>query len=345
MPQCCRRTLVADDRVAVSNGWRVWLLALVPDIRLGRWLTAFVLFVLLYGAFRLSRVFVEADEAAQAAATFFSIIIAYIVPVYHLITERTLAAFDELEPELVADSEQIASWRDRIARKPPRWTWSTFGLGALAAIGHNILLAGTPTILLQRIASGIPAVSIVIGALLVWIVMMFVVVALLDNARLFHRLASHTRINLIDPSRLTAFARVAVASTLALIGAQAAFPVLWVSPDSSAVAMIPGLVATAIPMLFLLALPIWPIHRAIEAAKANELKRINAQLRAMPHVPDEAARLAPVNQLLLYRREIADVNEWPFNTGVATRLAFYLIIPPLTWIAAGLIDVMIERLV
>jgi hypothetical protein len=179
----------------------------------------------------------------------------------------------------------------------------------------------------------------------VWIVMMFVVIALLDNARLFYRLASHTNINLIDPSRLTAFARVAVASTLALIGAQAAFPVLWVSPDSSAVAMIPGLLATAIPMLFLLVLPIWPIHRAIEAAKASELKRINTQLRAMPHVTDGTARLAPVNQLLIYRREITDVNEWPFNTGVATRLAFYLVIPPLTWVAAGFIDVMIERLV
>jgi hypothetical protein len=331
--------------VALDRRWTVWLLALVPDLRFGRWLTAFVLFVLLYGAFRLSRVFEEGDDAAQAAATFFSIIIAYIVPVYHLITERTLAAFDELEPELLGSAEQIARWRDSIARKTPLWTWSTLALGVLAGIGHNILLAGSPTGLLQRITSGISAVSIAVGAQLVWIVMMFVVAALLHNARLFYRLASRTNINLIDPSRLTAFARVAVASTLALVGAQAAFPVLWVSPDSSAVAMIPGLIATAVPMLFLLALPIWPIHRAIEEAKGNELKRVNEQLRAMPGLADGAAQLAPVNQLLIYRREIAGVNEWPFNAGVATRLAFYLVIPPLTWIAAGLIDVVIERLV
>jgi hypothetical protein len=338
-------TIVVDDRVAARNRWRVWLLAWVPDVRFGRWLTAFVSFVLLYGAFRLSRVFEEADHAGQAAALFFSIIIAYIVPAYHLITERTLAAFDELEPELVADREQIARWRDRIARKTPLWTWSTLGLGALMGLGHNILLAGTPTAMLQQMASSIPAVSLVIGTQLVWIVMMFVVVALLDNARLFYRLASHTRIDLIDPRRLTAFARVAVASTLALIGAQAAFPVLWTSPDNSAVAMIPGLLSTTIPMLFLLALPIWPIHRAIAAAKANELKRINTRLRSIPDNGDESAHLTSMNQLLIYRREIAGVNEWPFNTGVATRLAFYLIIPPLTWVAAGLIDVLIERLV
>ena len=51
------------------------------------------------------------------------------------------------------------------------------------------------------------------------------------------------------------------------------------------------------------------------------------------------------HELLVYRREIAQVSEWPFNAGVATRLVFYLVIPPLTWVAAGLIDVLIERMV
>ena len=331
--------------MASRRGWKVWLLALVPDIRFGRWVTALVLFILLYGAFRSARVFVESDEAGQAAALFFSIIIAYIVPVYHLITEHTLAAFRELEPELNSDREQIDGWRDRIAHKSPLWTWSMLAIGAGAGIAHNLLLAGSPAILLQRLVSNVPATALVLGAELVWIVMMFVVAALLDNARLFNRLSAHATINLIDPSRLTAFARVGVASTLALIGAQAAFPVLWAAPGNNAVAMIPGLLATATPMFFLFALPIWPIHRALAAAKSNELKRVNEQLRSMPPVADAATRFVPLNELLIYRREIAQVSEWPFNAGVATRLVFYLVIPPLTWVAAGLIDVMIERLV
>ncbi len=334
-----------DHCVASSRGWKVWLLALVPDIRFGRWLTALVSFALLYGAFRTARVFEESDEAGQAAGLFFSIIIAYIVPVYHLITEHTLAAFRELEPELTAERDQIDGWRDRIAHKSPLWTWSTLAIGATAGIAHNILLAGSPAILLQRLVSNVPATALVLGAELVWIVMMFVVAALLDNARLFNRLSAYTRIDLIDTSRLTAFARVAVASTLALIGAQAAFPVMWVSPDSSAVAMVPGLIATAIPMFFLFALPVWPIHRALAAAKSSELRRINERLRSERLVTDGATDFAPLNELLIYRREIAQVSDWPFNAGVATRLVFYLVIPPLTWVAAGLIDVLIERMV
>ena len=334
-----------DSHVASGHDRKVWLLALVPDIRFGRWLSALVLFTLLYGAFRASRVFEESDEPGQAAALFFCIIIAYIVPVYHLITTHTVAAFSELEPELTAPPELVQGWRNRIAHKPPLWTWSTLGFGVAAGLLHNVLLAGSPTVLMHRLATNLPASALVFGALLVWIVMMFVVVALIDNARLFNRLSMHTTVDLIDPGRLTAFARVAVASTLALIGAQAAFPVLWVSPDSSVVAMVPGLLATGTPMFFLLALPIWPIHRAIATAKANELRRINERLRSMPRVGDQTADFASLNQLLSYRREIAAVSEWPFNTSVATRLAFYLVIPPLTWIAAGLIDVMIERLV
>jgi hypothetical protein len=104
-------------------------------------------------------------------------------------------------------------------------------------------------------------------------------------------------------------------------------------------------VATGIPTLFLLALPIWPIHKLISAAKAAELGRINTRLRAIKRSDNDADTLSAMNQLLIYRREITTVSEWPFNAGVASRLAFYLVIPPLTWIAAGLIDVMIERLV
>jgi hypothetical protein len=318
---------------------------LVPKIRFGRWLTAFLLFALLYVAFRWARVFQESDEAGQAAALFFSVIVAYIVPVYHLITENTLAAFRELESELIAEPDQIQAWRDRIAHKSAQWTWSTLVLGAAAGLGHNVLLAGSPTVLLQRLMSSLPAVAIALGVELVWVVMVFAVAALLDNARLFNRLSTHTRIHLLDPSPLTAFARVAVASTLALIGAQASFPLLWVSPTSSAAEMIPGLLATATPMFFLFILPIWPIHRAIAAAKSNELKRINARLRSNRRVDESVTNYAQLNELLTYRREITEVSEWPFNASVTTRLVFYLVIPPLTWVAAGLINVIIERLI
>ena len=56
--------------------------------------------------------------------------------------------------------------------------------------------------------------------------MTFVITALVENALLFRQLASVVEIDLLDTGPLTPFARVAVFSTLALIGAQAAFPIM-----------------------------------------------------------------------------------------------------------------------
>ena len=38
------------------------------------------------------------------------------------------------------------------------------------------------------------------------------------------------------------------------------------------------------------------------------------------------------------------MSEWPFDVGVMTRLAFYLVIPPLTWVGAALIENAVDAL-
>jgi hypothetical protein len=93
-------------------------------------------------------------------------------------------------------------------------------------------------------------------------------------------------------------------------------------------------------MLFLFALPLVPIHRAIAAAKAAELARLDADVAATGRGRHDAAQLAP---LLVYRREIESSPEWPFDTGASGRLALYLVIPPFTWVGAALIQHFVER--
>ncbi|MCZ6639949.1 MAG: hypothetical protein O7F71_00100, partial [Gammaproteobacteria bacterium] len=90
-------------------------------------------------------------------------------------------------------------------------------------------------------------------------------------------------------------------------------------------------------------LPIWQIHRAIAQAKHTELERVNAAIQAAPMVdPGDADSLARINSLLVYRREVRQVHEWPFDISVVMRLAFYLFIPPLAWVGAALIENLVE---
>ena len=326
---------------------RIWLLRLVPDIPYGRLITGFVILFGLFVWFVLAGLFVGLrNEVSPAAAVFFCVILAYIVPVFHFITERTLRAFDEVAPHLEADAETIEAWRRTITHKPWRWTLLNLALGCAAWIAHSALLLNSPFGMLGALLGSAGTFAIVAGPGLVWIVMMCAIGALVDNARLFRELARHVHIDLLAPAHLTAFGRVAASSTLALIGAQAAFPIMWLDPRVEAVASVPGILVTGAAMVFLFVRPIWPIHDAIGAAKSREIERINSLLAIARQGADgsSAPAMERLNPYLVYRREIAEVREWPFDTSIVTRLGFYLVIPPLTWVGAALIEMAVDSL-
>ena len=180
----------------------------------------------------------------------------------------------------------------------------------------------------------------------VWLVMTVVLAGLMDNAIVFARIARQSVVDLLNTAALTPFARVAVSSTLAVIGAQASFPLMLISGSASPSTYIPGLIATCGPMFVLFLLPVWPIHRAIAVAKRERLRELNHAISQAP-VPDLAKpkTLKRLSPLLALRREIQQVSEWPFDTSVVSRLGLYLIIPPLTWVGAALIENLVAGLI
>ena len=46
--------------------------------------------------------------------------------------------------------------------------------------------------------------------------------------------------------------------------------------------------------------------------------------------------------MLTYRHEVESTSEWPFDTSVMGRLGIYLVIPPLTWVGAALIEMLLD---
>ena len=80
---------------------------------------------------------------------------------------------------------------------------------------------------------------------------------------------------------------------------------------------------------------------------ASVNQRIESRLAAA-NAPDascpEANVLEDLAPLLGYRREVAQVSTWPFDGSNVTRLLFYMIIPPLTWAGAALIENLVDWL-
>jgi hypothetical protein len=112
----------------------------------------------------------------------------------------------------------------------------------------------------------------------------------------------------------------------------------------SAVAFVPGLIATVIPMIVLALLPIWPLHRRLGLAKRALLDDVDARIAVAPAAGSGPLAIATLGPLLAWRREIKALPDWPFDIGIVGRLAFYLIIPPLTWVAAALIQHFVEQI-
>jgi len=324
---------------------RFWLLRVVIPGRWGRWLTGALIFTTLLAAFTI--VFNPFSENAiegrvsAGAVIFFCIILGYIVPIHHLIIERSCLALGQLEDTLDADHAQYSRWQQRIIHKSSRWNAVALFLGLLAGCAHNaVMLAGnSPFYFFSSVQNFLPFIT----TMLIWLIMTCVISSLIDNALLFRNLARRININLLNPRSLTPFGSVAVSSTLAMIGAQAAFPAMMLETDVAYITFVPGLIATGAPMIFMFLLPVWPIHRRIVAAKRTELDRVSREIINQPQAkPDDQRTYALLNPVLTYRREIAAVPEWPFDTSVIGRLAFYLIIPPLTWIGAAMIENLID---
>jgi len=64
----------------------------------------------------------------------------------------------------------------------------------------------------------------------------------------------------------------------------------------------------------------------------HELDRLTELANASEHGSDRHLLLS------LYRRQVADTSEWPASAGAASRLLFYVVIPPFVWIAAALVQ-------
>ena len=322
-------------------GTNFWLLKLVPPLPGGRWITGALVFTLI-----LLPYVMLGDPSGEAApdgidldvALFFATLFAYMIPVHHLIMQRSLTALEQLKPQLVSHSTLATNYAHRIVNKPRWWQGSTLAVGLSAGLIHNLLILG---------AEGLASAPTMPGSILnllttaaIWIVMTATISSLVENAVLFKRLTARVEFDVLNTRTLTPFGNVAVSSTLALIGAQAAFPLLIVGSETGWISFAPGLVATGAPMIIIFLLPVLPMHRRIMTAKQVALESLAADLA--PLTDSDRPDYGRLQPLLTYRREVMDAPEWPFDTSVMGRLAVYLIIPPLTWIGAALIEILVD---
>jgi hypothetical protein len=324
---------------------RIWLLQLVPTLKYGRWICAALSFLTIAGLIALQMQFdsTGTQRYGWPLAIFFCVVIAYVIPVFHLITEHTVRAFDELKPYLQLDTATCANMRRSISHKSLNWLSLTLTAAICLWLFQSWLLSGSLDNMMHDISASPAHFINAVVPLLVWLTMTTAINCLVENARIFRQLTFSIDIDLLNTDALTPVGRMAVSSTLMVVGTQASFSIMWLGGSTDPWTTIPGLLTTSAAMGYLIVAPVWPLHQALKRAKAQEIARVQAQIST--YTPRKVQDYAAITSLLTYRREISSIHEWPLDMRVITRLGLYLVIVPLTWVGAALIEKAVDLFV
>ena len=329
--------------------YRNWLLGLVFPRPYGRLLAGFLLLCILMPFFYLGH---SDDIESTTPVLFYSLIIAYIIPIFSYITAKSEEALLELRPLLSLDEPDFEKVYAKLSSSDLRLVAIQVGAGALLGLIHMGFIRGSALATLEGALADRSGLISTIGAVLVWVVMTTVTSMLVRQAVLFARLgANHVQVTLLNTRKLLPFARVSISASLAMIGALALFPLIGVESGMNLVEILPGAIATLVPLLALFIVPVWPIHRRLAKLKDQQLASVNERIESRLAAADtpyascpEPKVLEELTPLLGYRREVAQVSTWPFDGSNVTRLLFYMIIPPLTWAGAALIENLVDWL-
>ena len=323
---------------------RHWLLKLVPRRGTGKLLTGIAVFACLYPLFRLG---VSGDPGDSTPALFFSLVIAYIIPVFSYITEKAEEAMFELRPLLNLDESAFEHTYSRLSGAGPGLITLQLAIGAFLGMVHWASLEGSFAGALSGLTSSLNGLMSTVGTLLTWMVMTSVIYMLVQQAVVFARLGGRSvHATPFNVRSLAPFARVSISASLSTIGALALFPLLGFEGGIDLMEILPGAIAMIAPLVAMFFLPVWPLHRQLAAVKRQNLididRLINNSLDARGFIDRDGGSPEQLNLLLTYRRELEECATWPFDVGNFSRLALYLIIPPLTWVAAALIENLVD---
>lgn len=330
----------------ITPYWFTWI---DQHWRFGRFTLGMMIFVVLAVMFSaMFGLFGEISNTANGQVRlgiclFFASVNATAMVGTMAIIVRSQLALDQLRPLLGMDSEQFDHLRVALSGAPAGQLWLitiiSLGIGVL----HSVLINSTGS----GANISIPIIGSSLGTMLTWFIQIHAITALVRNAHLFTRLGrEYLALDVLRPEQLAPFGTLALLPSLMLMGTQLYYPLLSLNGQFNAFATLPGFVLTLISAIYLLLRPAWPVHVHMREAKASLLASTEAGVARWRETnpdrnftPDAVGELLPI---LAFRDHVRALPEWPFNLGLLGRWLFYIVIPPLTWVLAALMDNFID---
>jgi hypothetical protein len=256
-----------------------------------------------------------------------SILFGYLLAVPYYIHRGALRDLRNLRPALNCDDNEYDNWFIRVRNTgrvslPVAAVFAT-GIGYLNFLDHGGWMGG------EQIKTFVQT-----------FVLFRTLAITLHSAFLFaavaHRFAD---IKLLDLERVAPFSQHALRGVLVLMLFSAIASLLIVQlfafdVGSISVMAVPSFTAAAIFLI-----PLYPLHRRIQAEKRSELARIRADIHR-----ENEARIAgdegwaSLADLIVYEQKIEKVSTWAFNTPTMFRLSLYVSLGIGSWLGAAFVE-------
>ena len=185
--------------------------------------------------------------------------------------------------------------------------------------------------------------SIIVGQVFVWTIVGLALTYRLHTAWTFYTKGKVVHINLYETSKYIPFARnglddvfgitmLLVLATLQSMDAQfrlTNYMTAWIVAFPAAAS--------------LLILPMLSLQRRLLAHKKEFLEEMNRQVSDAARVVGVDS-LTQIELLIQHRDRIAHTSAWPIDMSITTRLILYIVIPPIAWFGAAIVEVGLDRI-
>lgn len=266
-------------------------------------------------------------------------LVGYIIGISAFSAARSERYLNALRPLLDTAGAPITAKLNRVARGH-LW-WATIG-GLIVAL----LNIDTRTVLgLGKAAPQAMDLALALGSMTIWLLSARLLCVRLHNALLFGQLGrDHTAVDLFRPHTLRPFGYAGILDLLIVMGVLALTPLQALDAqfrlENYFWALAIGLpAAVVVPWLGMRG-----ARHAIARARRDALAALDGRIAAASREPDDRATLH-LNSLLDRRRYLTELHDWPIDLRTLWRAGFYVVIPPLAWVGAALVEIVVDALI
>lgn len=183
--------------------------------------------------------------------------------------------------------------------------------------------------------------AMILGQTTIWVLLACLLFVRITTSRAFRKFSDDAPVDIFEPSNLRPFAQLGLIDVLVIAVGLVLSTVQSLDfsfrPDNYSKALVILVPAS----VFLVMYPIWGIHVRMKENRQEQLDELNRLIREASKSlsPDDVHQL----EVLLQRRErVSEAPTWPVNVSTFQRFLLYIIIPPLAWVGAALVELVVE---